>query len=254
MSGYVAFLGKEWLEIRRTWRIWVIPGMLLFFAVTSPIMALVAPSLISSLAESKPGMTITLPPATAYDAGAQFLKNLSQLMIFALILGFAGSVSGERSTGTAVLAVTKPLSRSAFVMAKLSADLLLLAAATVAGSLLCGMVTVMLFGAVSWRPFSSAVGLWLAFAVLLTSAMSYFSVRLRSRGAAAGVGLGFFFLTLLLAMWPPAARYSFIGLQSQSATALSGGMIAWAWPVGTALFGAGLFALLSMATFERQEL
>ncbi len=254
MNGYLTFLEKERMEIRRTWRIWVIPGMLLFFGLTSPIVALVAPSLISSLAESQPGMTITLPPATAHDAGAQFLKNLSQLMIFALILGGAGSVSGERSTGTAVLAITKPLSRSALVMAKLSADLLLLAGATVAGALLCGAMTAALFGTMSWRPFLSAIALWLAFAILLTSAMSYFSVRLRSRGAAAGVGLGFFFLALLVAMWPSASRYSFIGLPSQSATALAGGMVAWAWPVGTALLGAALFALLSTTTFERQEL
>jgi ABC-2 type transport system permease protein len=254
MSGYVAFLGKEWMEVRRTWRIWMIPGMLVLFGLTSPILALLAPSLISSIAGSQPGMTITLPPATAHDAGAQFLKNLSQLVIFALILGGAGSMSGERSTGTAVLAITKPLSRSAMVMAKLSADLVLLAGSTVAGALLCGVVTQALFGTVPWRPFLSAIGLWLAFAILLTSAMSYFSVRLRSRGAAAGVGLGFFFLTLLVAMWPSAARYSFIGLPSQSSVALAGGMVAWAWPVGTALLGAGLFAALSMTTFERQEL
>lgn len=254
MSGYSAFLGKEWLEIRRTWRIWVIPGMLLFFGLTSPILALVAPSLVSSLAGSKPGMTITLPPATAYDAGAQFLKNLSQLVIFALILGGAGSVSGERSSGTAVLAITKPLSRSAFVLAKLSADLLLLVGATVVAVLLCGAVTLALFGTVSWRPLLSAIGLWLAFAILLTSAMSCFSVRLRSRGAAAGAGLGFFFLTLLVAMWPAASRYSFTGLSSQAAAALAGGTVAWAWPVGTAILASGLFALWSMATFEGQEL
>ena len=254
MSGFAAFFGKEWMEIRRTWRIWVIPGMLLFFGLSSPILALVTPSLISSLAGSQPGMTITLPPATALDSSAQFLKHLSQLVIFALIIGGAGSISGERSSGTAILALTKPLSRSALVMAKLSADLLLLAGSTLAGTLLCGALTVVIFGTVSWRPFFSAVGLWLAFAILMTSAMSLFSAWFRSRGAAAGAGLAFFFVTLLAGIWPPAARYSFIGLPSQSATALAGGMVAWAWPVGTALLCTGLFALFSLKAFERQEL
>jgi ABC-2 type transport system permease protein len=254
MNGYAAFLGKEWMEIRRTWRIWVLPGMLLFFGLTSPILALVTPSLIASLAGSQPGMTITLPPPTPFDAGVQFLKSLNQLVIFALILGGAGSISGERATGTAVLAVTKPLSRSALVMAKLTADLLLLAASTLAATLLCGAMTVVLFGTVAWRPLFSAVGLWLAFAILMTSAMSLFSVWFRSRGAAAGAGLAFFFVTLLAAVWAPAARYSFIGIPSQAATALAGGTVPWWWSVGTALLGSCLFAIVSMKAFERQEL
>lgn len=254
MNGYAAFLDKEWMEIRRTWRIWVLPGMLLFFGLTSPILALVTPSLISSLAGSQPGMTISLPPPTPFDAGAQFLKSLNQLVIFALILGGAGSISGERATGTAVLAVTKPVSRSALVMAKLTADLLLLAGSTLAATLLCGAMTAALFGTVTWRPLLSAAGLWLAFAILVTSAMSLFSVWFRSRGAAAGAGLAFFFFTLLATVWPPAARYSFIGLSSHSATALTGGMVAWPWSVGTALLGSCLFAIVSMKAFERQEL
>jgi ABC-2 type transport system permease protein len=254
MNGYAAFLGKEWMEIRRTWRIWVVPGMLLFFGLTSPILALVTPSLISSLAGSQPGMTITLPPPTPFDAGAQFLKSLNQLVIFALILGGAGSISGERATGTVVLAVTKPVSRSALVMAKLTADLLLLVASTLAATLLCGVMTAALFETVAWRPLFSAVGLWLAFAILVTSAMSLFSVWFRSRGAAAGAGLAFFFVTLLAAIWPPAARYSFIGLPSQTAAALAGGMVAWWWSVGTAFLASFLFAIVSMKAFERQEL
>jgi ABC-2 type transport system permease protein len=199
-------------------------------------------------------MTITLPPPTPFDAGAQFLKSLNQLVIFALILGGAGSISGERATGTAVLAVTKPVSRSALVMAKLTADLLLLVTSTLAATLLCGVMTAALFDTVAWRPLFYAIGLWLAFAILVTSAMSLFSVWFRSRGAAAGAGLAFFFVTLLAAIWPPAARYSFIGLPSQAATALAGGMVAWGWSVGTALLAGCLFAIVSMKAFERQEL
>lgn len=254
MSGYGAFFSKEWMEIRRTWRIWVIPGMLLFFGLTSPILALVTPSLLSSVAESQQGMAITLPPATAKDADAQFLKNLTQLMIFALIISGAGSVSGERSSGTAILAVTKPVSRSALVGAKLSADLILLVASTVVATLLCGLMTIALFATVSWERLFSAVGLWLALAVLLTCAMSFFSAALRSRGAAAGAGLAFYFVMLLASLWPTAERYSFVGLPSQIMTSLNDGVVAWVWPVGTALLVAGLLAILAMQVFEKQEL
>ena len=46
MSGFSTFLAKEFTEIRKTWRIWVIPGMLLFFAITSPIIADITPALM----------------------------------------------------------------------------------------------------------------------------------------------------------------------------------------------------------------
>ena len=70
MTGFAAFFAKEMLEIRRTWRAWVVPGLLLFFGVTSPIIALVTPSLLASVAGSQPGLVIQLPEPTAADASA----------------------------------------------------------------------------------------------------------------------------------------------------------------------------------------
>src|SRR5665647_131722 len=43
MSGPVVFARKEALEILRTWRIWVLPGILLFFALTGPVLARFTP-------------------------------------------------------------------------------------------------------------------------------------------------------------------------------------------------------------------
>ena len=46
MSGFAAFAGKEAREILRTWRIWVLPGILLFFALTGPVLAKLTPQQI----------------------------------------------------------------------------------------------------------------------------------------------------------------------------------------------------------------
>ena len=254
MSGFAAFFDKELLEIRRTWRLWVIPSMLLFFGSTSPILALVTPSLLSSIAGAQPGVVITVPTPTALDAGAQFLKSLSQLVIFALIIGGAGAVSGERSSGTAVLALTKPLSRGAFVLAKVIADTLLLIVSTIIGTLVCGALTRVLFESVDWRSLVAAVAVWLVFALLVTAAMHLFSVWCRSRGAAAGAGLAFLFLTLLAGIWPPMSRYTFVGLTGVASRALAGQPVEWGWPVATALALAIACVLAAVRLFERQEL
>ena len=64
MSGFTTFLAKEVTEIRKTWRIWVIPGMLIFFAITSPIIAAVTPALLGSISKSQPGVVLKMPSPT----------------------------------------------------------------------------------------------------------------------------------------------------------------------------------------------
>jgi ABC-2 type transport system permease protein len=254
VTGFAAFLGKEFQEIRRTWRIWVSPGMLVFFAITSPLIALATPKLLSSLAGSQPGVVITMPEPTAADAYGQFMKNLSQLVILAIVIAGAGLVSSERSSGTALLVLTKPLSRAAFVLAKLTAELVALLVFTVLGAALCLGVTRLVFPPAPVAPFAGAVALWFLSAALLTAVMTLCSVLVSSRGGAAGLGLGYLFLGLLASIWPPAVLWSFVGLGDAMGKVLAGKPVALGWPVGTAVVSAVLATGIAMRIFERQEL
>jgi ABC-2 type transport system permease protein len=254
MTGFRAFLWKEFVEIRRTWRIWVIPGMLVFFGVTSPIIAALTPALVRSMAASQPGVVIHIPPPTALDGYGQLLKNLNQFVLIAVIITGAAAVSGERSSGTAVLALTKPLSRRAFVLAKILSQVVLLVAATVLGAAACLAVTAAVFGATHPGRVAAAMALWLLNATLLIVVMTIFSAAFRSRGAAAGAGLGFYFLSLLLSVWGPAARYTFVGLMSAMRDALMGQAVSSGWPVATAVVAIVVGVLAALGIFERQEL
>jgi ABC-2 type transport system permease protein len=254
VSGFSTFLGKEFTEIRKTWRIWVIPGMLVFFAITSPIIAQVTPALLGSMAKSQPGMVVKIPSPTWRDAYAQYLKSLSQMVLIAVVIAGAGAVSGERSSGTAILTLTKPLSRAGFVMAKIVSQAGLLVAATIVSSAVCLGVTVGLFGAAPLEPLLVAVSIWTIDALLLTIVMTLFSAGFASRGASAGAGLGFWFLTLLISIWPPANRYSFVGLISASGRALGSQPVDALWPVATALIAGAACALAAIRVFETREL
>src|SRR5574341_2620824 len=212
MTGFGAFLAKELQEIRKTWRIWVIPGMVLLFAMSSPVLAMLTPKLVSSMAQSQPGVTIVLPPGTWADAYGQFLKNLTQVVLIAIVITGAGVVSGERAVGTAVLTLTKPLARAAFVVGKVLSQWSLVIACCVLGIALNAVLTRMIFGSAPILPLANAVLLWLAYALLLVTVMALFSAWFAARGAAAGAGLAFFFLSFLIAIWAPAVRYTFVGL------------------------------------------
>lgn len=145
MSGFRAFLGKEFQEIFRTWRIWVLPGIVLFFAVTGPALARFTPQLLQAVAPET-GLVIQIPDPTFRDAYLQWTKNLEQITMFAVIIICAGAVSAERRSGTAVLVLTKPLTRTAFIVAKcLSHGALLVGTATV-GTALTWAFTYAAFG------------------------------------------------------------------------------------------------------------
>jgi len=254
MTGFGAFLQKELTEIRRTWRIWVIPGMLVFFGVTSPIIAALTPALVRSLATGQPGVAIRIPPPTARDAYGQFMKNLNQFVLIAIIITGASAVSGERSSGTAMLALTKPLSRAAFVVTKILSQTMLLVTATALGTAACLAVTAVIFDGANSGRLVTAVAVWLVYASLLIVVMTLFSAAFRSRGAAAGMGLAFYFLTLLLSVWGPAARYGFVGLMGAMRDALIGEALSLGWPLATAVAAIGVGAVAAVRVFERQEL
>ena len=77
MSGMAAFAGKETREILRTWRIWVLPGILLLFALTGPVLARFIRYLVGALAGDQLG-GFKMPTPTYVDAYTQWVKNLSQ--------------------------------------------------------------------------------------------------------------------------------------------------------------------------------
>lgn len=254
MSGFTTFLGKELTEIRKTWRIWVIPGMVVFFAITSPIIAAVTPALLGSISKSQPGVVVKMPSPTWRDAYAQYLKSLSQMVLIAVVITGAGAVSGERSSGTAVLTLTKPVSRAGFVLAKIVSQAGLLVVATMVGTAVCIALTIGIFGSAPIEPLLIAVSIWTVDALLLIVVMTLFSAGFASRGASAGAGLAFFFVSLLISIWPPANRYSFVGLMSASGRALVPQPADPLWPVMTALVVGAVCAWGAVRVFERQEL
>jgi ABC-2 type transport system permease protein len=254
VNGFSTFLAKELTEIRKTWRIWVIPGMLLFFAITSPIIAEVTPALMASISKGQPGVVLKMPPPTWRDSYAQFLKSLSQMVLIAVVITGAGAVSGERSSGTAVLTLTKPVSRAAFVLAKIVSQVGLLVGATVVSTAVCAVLTTVIFGQSPLAPLVTSVSIWTLDALLMVVVMTLFSAGFAARGASAGAGLGFFFLTVLISICPPANRYSFVGLTSVSGKALMQQPTGALWPVLTAFAAVVLCTWGAVRVFEKQEL
>jgi ABC-2 type transport system permease protein len=255
VSGPLAtFADKERRETFKTWRLWVVPGILLFVALTSPVLTRLTPEIIKATTGSQHGIVIHVPTPTARDSYEQFMGNLAQLVILAVIIAGAATISAERRAGTAVLVLTKPISRAGFVLVKAAAQLVLLVGATVVAAAVCVVATVVLFGSADIGAFVETTALWLVFAAMILMLMVLLSAALRGQAQAIGAGIalwiGLFFFTGI----PLLRDHSPAGLIVANDAALRGRPAALLWPlVTTALTGVALLAGAVWA-FRRREL
>jgi ABC-2 type transport system permease protein len=232
----------------------VLPAILVAVGVLGPVSALLAPTLVESLAGSQPGVVIEIPEPTTLDAYLQFTGDLTQIVLIAVIIASAGMIAGEVRSGTAVLVLTKPLSRQAMVVAKVISNSMLVGLATVLGSLVCSILTIALFDDALLAEFVEAVAVWLLLALLFVALMALLSAALRSQAGAAGAGLVAYLLLAIASGWGPAREYSPAGLVAASGQILTGEAVALVWPVATATLGVVALTAAAAALFARQEL
>ncbi len=253
MNGFAVFARKETMEILRTWRRWVLPGILVFLAVTGPPLARYTAEIVTAFAgDQLSGLTVADP--TYLDAYAQWAKNLTQIVVVALIILYGGIISGESRSGTAVLVLTKPVSRSSFVVAKVLVNSVFVAVLLAAGTLITWGLTAAMFGTAPPAALWSSSLVWLVLAVQFVALMTLLSVVIGSAAGAAGAGLGIFVLTSIASIWRPLGSYSPAGLATQVNSLAAGAPATPWWPVLTSLAVSVALVLVAVALFRRQEL
>lgn len=250
MIGYVSFLRKELREILATWRIFVLPLVLVFCAVASPLLAKATPYLVGTLAS----LPIALPDPTVLDSYAQWTKNLGQLVILVVIVSYAGVVTAERSSGTALFALSKQLTPAAFVLAKATSAALLVTVSTAVATAVTWGTTWLVFGEAPLSELLSATGAWLVLALLCVTIVMLLSTLLDATSASAGLGIAAWVVLAALSAWGPAARWSPAGLISLPSSLGAGLDVAWRWPVATSVVAELALVLATILALRRREL
>ncbi|MES2169947.1 MAG: ABC transporter permease subunit [Actinomycetota bacterium] len=254
MNGALVFARKEVREILHTWRIWVLPAIMLFFAASGPFVARFTPQIVGAVGGTALGHLV-LPTPTYLDAYGGWVKNLSQITLFALIIIYGGIVSSELKGGTALLVLTKPLSRTAFVVVKVVVNCAFVAIVLCAGTLVTWAITAGVFGTAPAGPLWSAAAVWLVLAVLYIALLTFLSVAIGSAAGASGAGIGAFAVLSIASIWKPLSDYSPAGLAGQAASLATRGTSPSAlWPVLTSLAVSVILVVGAAAAFRRKEL
>ena len=128
MKIFNTLFKKEILEQIRSKKILILFILFIFVAIASPVLAKAMPAIFKSLNLEQQGINITIPDPTFRDSIDQFVKNLTQIAVLAIVFIFAGAISEEKNKKTLEILLTKPVSRGVFVISKFVSSFLTLSA------------------------------------------------------------------------------------------------------------------------------
>jgi ABC-2 type transport system permease protein len=195
MNGYFTILKKELLEMNRSRKTLVLIMLFAFVAIASPLLAKLLPEILKNM-PATPGLIIDLPEASWRDAIDQLVKNIGQIGMIVLIFLFAGSITEEKNKKTLEMTLTKPISRTSFILGKFSAAILSLKVVTIISFTLFYLYTVSIFGSFSLTSFAWLSLFVLVYEIFLAVLAIFFSTF--SKNQIMSVGLSF--MTVILAI------------------------------------------------------
>jgi len=186
MSDLLVLIRKDLLEQWRTKKILILIVVFLFVAIGSPILAKLTPELLKNI--SVPGMTINLPAATYIDSLDQFIKNISQIALLVLVFVVAGAVSDEKNKKTLEMLLTKPISRTNFILSKFISNFVSIGLIFTTTSIIFYLYTISVFSSFNFVDFSLMAGNVLLYILMITSITILASTVVKNSIAAGGIG------------------------------------------------------------------
>ncbi len=251
MNGLLPLLKKELREQLRTYRVVIVAGVFLFFGLTTPILLKYLPDIIKLAGQNVP---VDIPPPTAAQSLLEYAGTIGQVGVLVAVLVAMGTVANERSRGTAVMTLSKPVTRAAFVGAKWAASSLTFLASLAAASLVCLGYTVWLIGPASAMGFAGQnllLALFLLFCLALTV---YFSSLFRSSLAAGGIAIALIIGQAGLSVVPVAGDLLPGKLLTWGNNLVNGSGPAYPWALAVTIVATGVCLYFAQRTLKKKDL
>jgi len=181
---------KEMREHWRTRRFLVVVAVMVVFACLGPLSIKYMPLIMTQVPGVPEGLSDIMPAPDVNMAVAEFLENLSLFGVILAILVPMGAVVGEKERNTAALILSKPVSRAAFLGAKIIAYSVVFLVGIVLAGLVGYYYLGILFEWLNPLGFLALSGLLMVYFMMYLAITLFTSTIARSQSAAAGISFG----------------------------------------------------------------
>lgn len=250
----VKFLKKEFNEIIKTHKIFVLPAIFLFFGFLSPLLCKYTPEILKSVGG------VTLDPklfnTTYTGAYEQLFKNINQMGFIIMILVFMGIVVDEKIKGSVTMVLTKSLSRNWFILDKFIAATALYTLSFILAAGACTYYSFLLFAEFSTANLLIGLLLLWVYGIFIISFTIFSSTISKSHVISAVISLVIFLGTSAIGAIPKVGDYlpgalSSLGLGLITGTSKSGDIFL---PLIVCIALILVFISLAVTAFRKQEL
>ncbi len=213
----VVLFKKEFTELWRTSKVLIVAIAFLFLGMSGPVSTKLLPELLKSVGSDNNFQIVLLSQMTAADAIVSYFNNMYQLPVLVLILIAMGTLAGEREKGTHILVLTKPVTRTQFILTKYFSYLALIAGGVFLTALGAGYYTLLLFNSFSVVDYLVLNLSMLAFMAFILALVIFCSSLFRTSVGAGGLSfLIFVVFSLGLNLLPNSDKFSPLAFLSKS--------------------------------------
>lgn len=251
MKGLAPLLKKEIKEQVRTYKLAIVGGIFVFFGITTPIMLKYLPEILRLAGED---IAIEFPPPTALQALGEYASTIGQVGLLVAVLIIMGSVANELRQGTAIMTLSKPVSRAAFTSAKFLAACLTFAVSLAAGSAFAFVYTVLLIEGVDLAAFAALNLLLAVFLFFCLAVTLLFSSLFKSSLAAGGIAIAVLITQAIGSALPLVGDYMPGRLLSWGTALLAGPGETYWWALAVTLAVIGLCLYASQRSLKNRDL
>ncbi len=245
---------KEWLESLRNYRLLIVGVVLIFFGLTSPLVAKVLPQVLTSYLPQGAEIAQIIPSPTVKDAITQYIKNMTQFGVIVAVLLGMGAVAQEKDKGTAAMMLVKPLPRGSFLFAKFLGLAAIFGISIIVAGIGSYYYTMLLFETMNVLHWLVLNALIFVYILVIVSITLFCSTISRSQAAAGGLAIGLIAVGLISGAIRNFGRFLPGELNTWSARLMQGNTQA-SWVALAVSIGVIIVPLLAAwLAFRRQEL
>ena len=243
MKGFTVLLRKEVMEQSRSRKFLAMVAIFLVLAILPVVVA----AIVAEVQDHHRDADEILGFFIGFVGS--FVGTLLAIMVM------MGSISGERESGTAAMTLHKPVTRGAFVAAKIVVFAAAMMLAILASGLVVYLLVLILFGDGGLLRFAASAAATGGYLIFIGSIALFWSALVRTGIAAGGLALGTLIFLGALLIIPDAGRYVPVSAAGWAASLMRLESSGYQWPAFLIAMACACFLPVgAWAIFQRKEL